>query len=58
MISKYTKYKAVLRNCLKFAEQNYFYQLFADIKQSAYNLWESLGSVINPNKKEKAKSDQ
>ena len=53
MISKYKKYKALLRNCLKAAEQNYFCELFDDTKQSAYNLWKNLGPVINPNKKKK-----
>ena len=53
MISKYKKYKALLRNCLKAAEQSYFCELFDDTKQSAYNLWKNLGPVINPNKKKK-----
>ena len=53
MISKYKQYKALLRNCLKVAEQNYFCQLFDDAKQSAYNWWKNLGPVINPNKKQK-----
>ena len=38
MKSKYKRYKAILRNCLKVAEQNYYCQLFDDTKQSAYNL--------------------
>ena len=53
MISKYKKYKALLRKCLKAAEQNYFCELFGDTKQSAYNLWKNLGPIINPNKKKK-----
>ena len=53
MTSNYKKYKALLRNCLKAAEQNYFCGLFDDTKQSAYNLWKNLGPVINPNKKKK-----
>ena len=51
MISKYKKYKALLRNCLKVAEQDYFCQLFDDTKQSAYNSWKNLGPVINPDKR-------
>ena len=51
MINKYKKYKVILRNCLKVAEQNYYCHLFDDTKQSAYNLWKNLGPVINPNKK-------
>ena len=53
MISKYKKYKAILRNCLKVAEQNYYCHSFDDTKQSAYNLWKNLGPVINPNKKKR-----
>ena len=56
MIMKYKKYKALLRNCPKVAEQNYFCQLFDDIKQSAYNLWKNFGPVINPNKKKKQRA--
>ena len=52
-ISKYEKYKALLRNCLKADEQNYFCQLFDDTEQSAYNLWKNWGPVMNPNKKKK-----
>ena len=54
MISKYKKYKAILKNCLKVVEQYYYCQLFDDTKQSAYNLWTNVGPIINPNKKEKA----
>ena len=53
MKSKYKRYKAILRNCLKVAEQNYYCQLFDDTKQSAYNLWKNLGPVINPNRKKR-----
>ena len=53
MINKYKKYKVILTNCLKVAEQNYFCQLFDDTKQSAYNLWKNMGPVINPNKKKR-----
>ena len=53
MISKYKKYKAIIRNCLKVAEQNYYCQLFDDTKESAYNLSKNLGPVINPNKKKR-----
>ena len=34
MISKYKKYKAILSNCLKVAEQNYYCQLFDCINSS------------------------
>ena len=51
MKSKYKKYKALLTNCLKVAEQSYYCQLFDDTKQSAYNLCRNLGPLTNPNKK-------
>ena len=48
------KQKAVLRNCLKVAEQSYYYcQLVDGTKQSAYNSWKDLGQVINRNKKKR-----
>ena len=50
MISKYKKYKAILRN--------YYCQFFDDTRQSAYTctLSKNLGPVINPSKKNRQRT--
>ena len=46
--TKYRKYKNILRTCIKSAEENFYKSLFEDTRTSSYNMWRSLGPVINP----------
>ena len=53
-VNIHTKYKNVLRKCLRITENNYYMRIFDDAKQSAYALWNNLGPVINPGKKKRS----
>ena len=45
--TKYTRYKNLLRTCIKNSESLYHRELFENTKTSAYNLWKHLGPIIN-----------
>ena len=47
--TKYTRYKNLLRTCIKNSESLYHRELFENTKTSAYNLWKHLGPIINHN---------
>ena len=49
--TKYTRYKNLLRTCIKNSESLYHRELFENTKTSAYNLWKHLGPIINNKKK-------
>ena len=54
--TKYRKYKNILYTCIKNAEDNFYKSLFEDTRTSSYNMWRSLGPVINPGKHKKRAS--
>ena len=39
-----------MRKCLKEAEVKYYEELFDNHKNSVYNVWKTLNSIINPKK--------
>ena len=49
-VEKYTRYKKILTPCLKTAELDYYSAIFENSRSSTFNLWKSLGPVINPKK--------
>ena len=49
-VEKYTRYKNILTSCFKTAELDYYSAIFENSRSSTFNLWKSLGPVINPNK--------
>ena len=51
--TKYRKYKNILRTCIKTAEENFYKSLFKYKRTSSYNMWRSVGPVINPGKHKK-----
>ena len=51
--STYLNYQAILESTLKLAEETYFFNLLKETKDSSVKLWKCLGSIINPNKKNK-----
>ena len=50
IVNRYRRYKNLLRICLKTAEIQYYNKLFENNKNSTFNLWKNLGTVINPKK--------
>ena len=50
-VTLYKRYNTLLRKRKYKAEVQYYNELFDNSKNSIYNLWKSLGHVINPNKK-------
>ena len=47
----YKRYNKLLKRCIEKSRQAYYNTLFNDSKNSAFNLWKSLGNVLNPGKK-------
>ena len=54
--TKYRKYKNIPRTCMKNAEENFYKSLFEYTRTSTYNMWRSLGPVINSGKHKKRAS--
>ena len=52
-INRFKEYNNTLQEIIKTAEQNYYQTLFNDTKDSSIKMWKTLGSIINPNKKQK-----
>ena len=52
-INRYKEYNKILQESLKVAEEKYYQNLFFDTKNSSINMWKALGSIINPDKKQK-----
>ena len=48
-VRKYTRYKNISTSCLQTAELDYYSAIFENSMTSTFNLWKSLGPVINPN---------
>ena len=45
---EYNTYKNLLRRCLKEAETKYYKDVFDSNKNSVYNIWKTLNTIINP----------
>ena len=50
-VTKYKKYKNMLRKCIQVAETTYYTDIFDNNKTSAKNTWRHLNSMINPSRK-------
>ena len=49
----YQRYNSLLRRSIRNAEKMYYKELFDNKKNSIYNMWRTLGVVVNPSKKRK-----
>ena len=49
----YERYNKLLRRSIRNAQDNYYKELFTNKKNSVYNMWKTLGVIVNPGKKRK-----